>query len=261
MKVKHKIVRRVIALIVLLTSAAALWSADIPPLRGRINDTAGVLSSQTAKDLENYLAAVERTTNAQIALLTIDSLDGEAIESYGLRVADEWKLGTADSDNGALLLVAMAEKKVRIEVGYGLEGNLTDAMSGFIIREVIVPEFKRGNFDTGISEGLKAIGGQVTGDAPLDIQDVGSTSRNDDSEGIPLFFLIFLFVFIFGRLGRYRHLRRRGMSPMSAFFLGSMLGGATRGRSGFGSSSGGFSGGGFSGGGGGFGGGGASGGW
>jgi len=259
--VKPNMSRIFVILVILLTSATALWSVDVPPLRGRINDTAGVLSSNAADDLENYLAAVERTSGAQIALLTVDSLDGEPIESYGLRVADQWKLGTAESDNGALLLVAMAEKKVRIEVGYGLEGNLTDAMSGFIIREVIVPEFKRGNFDTGISEGLKAMGGQVTGDAPLDTRDVGSAARDDESEGVPLFFLIFLFVFIFGRLGRYRHLRRRGMSPMSAFFLGSMLGGATRGRSGFGSSSGGFSGGGFSGGGGGFGGGGASGGW
>ena len=237
---------------------AAAGALDVPPLQGRINDRASVLSSSASEELENYLAAVERSSGAQIALLTIDSLEGEDLESYSLSVAEKWKLGASGEDNGALLLVAMAEKKIRIEVGYGLEGVLTDAMSGYIIREAIVPEFKNGRFDLGIAAGIKAIGGIVTGDAPISAEDIRQSGNQNESGGIPLFFIIFLFIFIFGRMGRYRRYRRRGMSPMSAFFLGSMLGGSTRSggsRSSFGG------GGGFSGGGGGFGGGGASGGW
>jgi uncharacterized protein len=243
--------------IMLLTSALGVYALEVPPLKGRINDRAGVLSSSESRDLENYLAGVEKATGAQIALLTIPSLEGESLESYSFRVADSWQLGSADKDNGALLLIAMEEKKIRIEVGYGLEAVLTDAMSGYIIREAIVPEFKKGEFDRGIAAGLKSMGGVVTGDTPISVEQINESQQQESEGGVSIFFLIFIFVFFFGRIGRYRRYRRRGMSPMGAFFLGSMLGGASRG----GSSSGGFGGGGFSGGGGGFGGGGASGGW
>ena len=243
--------------IMLLSSALGVYALEVPPLKGRINDRAGVLSSSESRDLENYLAGVEKATGAQIALLTIPSLEGESLESYSFRVADSWQLGSADKDNGALLLIAMEEKKIRIEVGYGLEAVLTDAMSGYIIREAIVPEFKKGKFDRGIAAGLKSMGGVVTGDTPISVEQINESQQQESEGGVSIFFLIFIFVFFFGRIGRYRRYRRRGMSPMGAFFLGSMLGGASRG----GSSSGGFGGGGFSGGGGGFGGGGASGGW
>jgi len=242
--------------ILLFVPVIGAFALDVPPLEGRINDHAGILSSSESRDLDNYLAAVEKATGAQIALLTIPSLEGESLESYSFKVVDKWQLGSAEKDNGALLLVAMEEKKIRIEVGYGLEGVLTDAMSGYIIREAIVPEFKKGNFDRGITAGLKAMGGVVTGDTPISTEQINSSVQDEGEGGVSIFFLIFLLVFFFGRIGRYRRYRRRGMSPMGAFFLGSMLGSASRGRS-----SGGFGGGGFSGGGGGFGGGGASGGW
>ena len=244
-------------IVLFLLSAVLAFSLDVPRLEGRINDHAGVLSSSESGELENYLAAVEKATGAQIALLTIPSLEGEALESYSLKVVDKWKLGSDEKDNGALLLVAMEEKKIRIEAGYGLEAVLTDAMSGYIIREAIVPEFKKGNFSIGLAAGLQAMGGVVTGDMPISVEQINSSQQEGDDTGVSLFFLLFVFVFIFGGFGRYRRYRRRGMSPLSALFLGSMLGGASRG----GSSSGGFGGGGFSGGGGGFGGGGASGGW
>ncbi len=254
-----KIITAILTLIALFSvSTVSVFGLEVPRLEGRINDKAGVLSSSTSREIDSYLAAVEKATGAQIALLTIPSLEGDALESYSLRVAEAWKLGSAEQDNGALLLVAMEEREIRIEVGYGLESVLTDAMSGYIIREAIVPEFKSGNFDRGITAGLQAMGGVVTGDTPITVEQIQDSRKEEESGGVPVFFLIFILVFLFGRIGRYRRYRRRGMSPMSAFFLGSMLGGASRG----GSSSGGFGGGGgFSGGGGGFGGGGASGGW
>lgn len=259
MMMKNNILKVLIIFSLVLVAATSAFALEVPRLKGRINDNAGVLSSSAASDLENYLAAVEKATGAQIALLTVPSLEGDSLESLSLRVAESWGLGSAENDNGALLLVAMEERKIRIEVGYGLEPVLTDAMSGYIIRESIVPEFKSGNFDRGIAAGLQAMGGVVTGDTPISIEEVEESQRQEEGGGIPIFFVVFIIVFLLGRVGRYRRYRRRGMSPMSAFFLGSMLGGASRG----GSSSGGFSssGGGFSGGGGGFGGGGASGGW
>jgi uncharacterized protein len=246
------------AAVLFIASSAAAAALDVPSLSGRINDRAGVLSASAAGDLENYLAAVEKSTGIQIALLTIPTLEGEVIESYSLKVAEKWGLGGAEADNGALLLVAMEEKKIRIEVGYGLEGVLTDAMSGYIIRETIVPEFKNGNFQGGIEAGLRAIGGVATGEAPISEELVSQSGSDGGESGRPfVFIIIFLLIFVFGRMGRYRRYRRRGMSPLGAFMLGSLLGGSNRSSG----SSRGFGGGGFSGGGGGFGGGGASGGW
>lgn len=254
---KKKVLFILIVILLFLSAGTSAYGLDVPRLEGRINDKAGVLSTSAKAELDNYLAAVEKATGAQIALLTVPSLEGDSLESYSLRVTENWELGSAEKDNGALLLVAMEERKIRIEVGYGLEPVLTDAMSGYIIREVIVPDFKSGNFDRGIAAGLQAMGGVVTGDTPISVEQIQESQREEESGGVSIFFIVFILLFVFGRFGRYRRYRRRGMSPMGAFFIGSMLGGATRG----GSSSGGFSSGGFSGGGGGFGGGGASGGW
>ena len=250
--------RRTAAVLMILVAVSA-WSADVPRLRGRINDYAGVLSSGTAAELEQYLAAVEQQSGAQIALLTVDSLEGDSLEAYSLAVVEEWQLGRAGEDNGVLLLVALAEKKIRIEVGYGLEGVLTDAASGYIIREAISPELRRGDFDAGISAGLTTIGKVVAGEVTISETQASRSEDSHESGMSGLFFFLFVLIFVIGRIGRMGRYRRRGMSPWGAFFLGSMLGGSTRGRSSGGFGGGGF--GGFSGGGRGFGGGGASGGW
>ena len=244
-----------VILILLGTSISAL---EIPPLRGRINDNAGLLSETSKNELEAYLAGLERASGVQVALLTIPSLSGENLESYSLRVVEEWELGSKEADNGVLLLVTLDEREIRIEVGYGLESVLTDAKSGFIIRDVIVPEFKKGNYSEGIVAGLRTIGEVVSGDLTITDEQIEQSERSDGG-GVPIFALIFLAVFIIGSIGRRSRYRRRGVSPLGAFFVGSMLGSAFRGRS----TSGGFGGGGggFGGGGGGFGGGGASGGW
>lgn len=243
-----------IIILTLLIFATQLTALKIPPLKSHVNDNAKILSSQQINNLENYLTQFENASSVQIAVLTIKSLQGENLEDYSMRVAEAWQLGQKEKDNGVLLLIAMQEKKIRIEVGYGLEGSLTDAKSGYIIRNYILPEFKKGDFFRGIASGVEAVTGVLANEIVITDQQIAQ-SRKEEQSGrsqIPFGFIVILFMFIFGGFGR----RRGGL--FTALFLGSMLGGGTR----SGRSSSGFGGfGGFSGGGGGFGGGGASGGW
>jgi len=242
--------------IILVFAASVLSSLDVPKLNSAVNDYANIINSNDEEKLEALLRDVEAKTSSQVALLTISSLQGENLEDYSMRVVQAWKLGQKEFDNGVLLLVAFNEKKIRIEVGYGLESVITDAKSGFIIRNYIVPGFKKGDFAGGITNGLLAISGLVTQEFEITDEQLAKYDQQQKSgkrNQIPFGLIVFLFMFVFGGLGRGR--RRGGL--FTALFLGSMLGGGrSRGSSGFG---GGF--GGFSGGGGGFGGGGASGGW
>jgi uncharacterized protein len=152
--------------LVVLTSSCFAFALDVPPLRARVNDLAGMLSPEAAQALEQRLAAFEQETGHQIAVLTIPSLEGDAIENFSIRVAEAWKIGKKGFDNGAILVIAQKEKQLRIEVGYGLEGVLPDAIASRIIREVIVPRFRDGDFSGGIVAGVSAIL-QVTKGEPL----------------------------------------------------------------------------------------------
>lgn len=281
--------------VLLLVLTEQVYALEIPKLGGRVNDYAGMLSSATSQQLEGSLAAFESEESTQLVVLTIASLENESLEEYSIRVAEQWKIGQQGLDNGAILLVAREERKIRIEVGYGLEGSLTDLTAGRIIRNVIVPEFKKGNFDRGILAGVTAMMEAVRGEfnaANLD----SSSATQPDTEGF--FIMILGLLFFIGKIfGRNKYLAAGvgGVvaSALGFFVLGprwmiiallfplGVIGGliasafaSTRTRSGtrrsghvggtFGSDSnfgGGGFGGGFSGGGGGFGGGGASGGW
>jgi len=141
-----------------------LLALEVPPLEGRVNDYAGILSSSTTQQLEGILGDLEITDSTQIVVLTIPSLEGEVLEEFSIKVADQWKIGQEDFDNGAILLVVLKERKIRIEVGYGLEGALTDLVAGRIIRDVIGPQFKAGNFDQGVINGVQAMIGVVKGE-------------------------------------------------------------------------------------------------
>ncbi len=136
------------------TPASAL---DVPPLTGRIVDLAHVLPDATVESLTARLATHEAQSSNQVAILIIPSLEGEPLEEFSHRVATTWKLGQKGTDNGALLVVAIGERKVRIEVGYGLEGVLTDIQSAHIIRQEIVPRFRAGDLPGGVTGGINAI--------------------------------------------------------------------------------------------------------
>jgi uncharacterized protein len=240
----------VIGWLICLLWVPSLVALEVPPLKQRVNDTANMLSASTKQQLEEILGRLEQTDSTQIVLLTIPSLGGEVLEEFSIKVAEQWKIGQEGLDNGAILLIAKTDRKIRIEVGYGLEGSLTDLMAGRIIRNVIVPKFKAGNFDQGVIDGVQAMIGVVRGE--YQVPEKIPSASGSKVKGTSLFFVVFIaFVFIISILGRLFPFFRHGHSQRSHWGAGW--------SGGFGG--GGFSSGGFSGGGGGFGGGGASGGW
>jgi len=143
--------------------ASAVWSLDVPPLTGRVVDQAHLLSPSAVSSLNATLAAHESKTSNQVAVLTLASLEGHPLEEFSHQVATAWALGKKGTDNGVLFLISVKEKKVRIEVGYGLEGTLTDAKSSQIIRHEVVPRFRAGDFSGGIIAGTHAILGTIEG--------------------------------------------------------------------------------------------------
>src|SRR5258706_14646414 len=137
-----------------------------------VHDEANVISDGTKAQLEDILKAERDSTSNQIAVLIIHSLDGEALEDFSLRVAEKWKLGKKDTDNGVLFLISIGDRKARIEVGHGLEGVLTDALSSRINRNEVAPHFRQGDYEGGVQAGVMAIiraikGQYVNNDPPL----------------------------------------------------------------------------------------------
>ncbi len=147
----------VVAVTFVWAFASFAHALDVPQLTGRVMDLAHVLPASAVESLSARLAAHEAATSNQVAVLIVPSLEGDALEEFSHRVATTWKLGQKGTDNGVLLLVAIQERKVRIEVGYGLEGTLTDARSARIIRNDIVPRFRAGDVTGGVASGIDAI--------------------------------------------------------------------------------------------------------
>jgi|ERR1043165_5432703 uncharacterized protein len=143
--------------------AASVWALDVPPLTGRVVDLAHVLPADVAVALTRDLEAHETKTSNQVAVLIVPSLGGDPLEEFSHRVATTWQLGRKGTDNGVLLLVSLKDRKVRIEVGYGLEGTLTDLRSAHIIRNELVPRFRTGDLPGGIVAGVQAILGTIEG--------------------------------------------------------------------------------------------------
>jgi len=295
---RHRIIQfLVIGWLICFFWIPSLLALEVPPLKGRVNDTAGMLSAATRQQLEAVLSRLEQTDSTQIVVLTIPSLGGEVLEEFSIEVADQWKIGQKGLDNGAILLIAKKDRKIRIEVGYGLEGSFTDLIAGRIIRNVIVPQFKSGNFNQGVIDGVQAMIGAVRGEyqASEKVPAGGGQKPKDSSSGFGGLIAFLFFISMLGRLRRPMGIAAGGvLAPLAAglffnlspiwillsipigllaglilSFLGSPLifghghhhhrhtGGWWSGGTG----GGGFSTGGFGGGGGGFGGGGASGGW
>ena len=281
-----------LALLWLLVAATPGYAeVAVPPLSARVTDLTGTLSTGQKTTLEQQLRDFEARKGSQIAVLMVPTTEPEAIEQYGIRVAEQWKLGRKGVDDGALLIIAKNDRTLRIEVGYGLEGALNDATAKRIIAEIITPYFKNGDFYGGIQAGTQAIMKVVEGE-PLPAP--AAQPMNADNGGVStssLLPLLFLLAFIVapmlrGWLGRFPASLASGalatfiiwllvgslfMALLIGFLvwlfslfsgLGPGLGGLGRGGYyGGGTGRGGGLGGGFGGGGGGFGGGGASGRW
>ncbi len=256
MDVSFSCFRKVFAFFVFSFCCLGLYCIDVPDWKGPVLDMANVISAQEESELTEYLVALNNQTGVQMAVLTVDSLDGTEIEDFSIKVAEKWALGQEKEDNGALLVVSVGDRQLRIETGYGLESLLTDAKCGLIIRNVITPHFRDGNYGEGILAGIKNMAGVATENAQLVDGSVssGTSSSNKDSIVIALFFFA-VFVMIV-TAGITSSVKRGKSGNRTVFMPNTNFGGST-----FGGNRSGFGGGGFSGGGGGFGGGGASGGW
>jgi len=249
-----------LVLVVLFTFSSA-FSLSVPNLEGRVNDLAGILSSGEKQILDTELKSVEENTSSQVAVLIISSLQGEILEDYSLKVSEQWKLGQKDYDNGVLLLISVNDKKLRIEVGYGLESILTDAKCNYIIRHDIVPSFRNGDYFGGILNGTKTITGIITQKFDISPEELRKFRKKKPRRKthIPFGLIIFVIILILN-IFRGGSGGRGGRSGLGrGLFWAMLLSGNGRSSSSGGFSSGGF--GGFSGGGGSFGGGGSSGGW
>jgi len=249
-----------LALLILVFHAPAWGAPQFPPLTGRVVDDAHVLSPQVQADLTAKLAALEAKTSRQLVVVTLPSLGGYAIEDYGYQLLRHWGIGQKATNNGVLFIVVPSEHKVRVEVGYGLEPVLTDALSSVILQSAVLPKFRSGDVQGGIVDGTNALVDQLsldTSSAEAKAAQASATaatpSRHVSPFGliIPLVFLFFLISSIF----------RSGRGGGMGWLLPMMILSSGRGGGG-GFGGGGFGGGGgFSGGGGSGGGGGASGGW
>ncbi|WP_427965841.1 TPM domain-containing protein [Altererythrobacter sp.] len=250
--------------------ASPLAAQEFPELTGRVVDAANIIPADVEAQLTAKLEALETQSQRQLVVATVPDLQGYDISEYGYQLGRAWELGDAERDDGALLLVAPNERRVRIEIGYGLEGIMTDALSSLIIQNTIIPRFKAGDFPGGIVAGTDAIVQQLQlpEDQARQVAQQAVERRESDS-GTPVGALIwFAFIFFFFILPMLRNRRRRrryGLGDtVTDIVLWEVGKGIARGASGHGGGwgGGGFGGGGgFSGGGGSFGGGGASGGW
>jgi uncharacterized protein len=252
-------------LVCVLPSAAGALEVPPPPKRW-VTDSAGILSTTELSLLDSKLESFEQSSGSQFIIYTFPSIENESIEDYTIRAVKAWRVGQAKYDNGLVLFVFVKEKKVRVEVGHGLEGSITDAFSSRLIREQIAPPFQRGAYGEGLNAAADAIIKKIqTGEESVPpLQPAGGTPATEGSGDIsPFTIVIILFVVFFIILPMLSR-GRRGSSGCGGclplfFFPGG--GGVTFGGGGF-SGGGGFGGGGgFSGGGGSFGGGGATGGW
>lgn len=243
-----------------LTPAAA-WAREVPPLRAHVNDLADMLPPEAEARLEQKLSAYEQRSQQQFALLTIDSLDGDSLEDFSIRTVEAWKLGTKGKDDGLLLLIVKNERKLRIEVGYGLEGDVTDAFSARVIRNVLTPALRAGKVEQGVDQAFTVLMQKASGQAVPDAAVAPTTKqRRSSGGGAPLFFIVFIVLIVLPIL-----LSRGGggRAGRAGLLLGGLsgLGGGNRGGWGGGGGFGGGGGGWGGGGGGGFGGGGSSGSW
>lgn len=259
----------ILALLTTLLAAVWLFAAapaeaqsgpTFPALSGRVVDEGALISAAKEAELSARLEALERDTTDQLVVVTVADLQGYEIEEYGYQLGRAWGIGQADKNNGVLLIVAPKERKVRIEVGYGLEPVLTDALSALIIQNEILPAFREGYFERGVEQGVAAIDQQLRLD-PAEAQARAAAAERPTSGPpvgvaviIGVIFILMILGMIGGAGGRGRRRPGGGVGPVLIWAASEALRNSGRGGGGFG-------GGGFGGGGGSFGGGGASGGW
>ena len=280
--------RNCITVLLLLIATSVVFGQyqAIPNLESQVTDLTATLTSQQKANLEAELGAFEQQKGSQVVILIIPTTDPETIASYGIRVAEEWKIGRSGIDDGIILIIAKDDRKVRIEVGYGLEGAIPDAYAKRIIENIIIPNFRQGNFYNGIEDGVGAIIGLIEGEDLPEITQAPPSTVGVEHESLFMTLIILSVIVLsvlkaFIKKSKYKWVVVVIVSILAGVILSSLIFGGIgfalaafimfstsssggRGRyygGGFYGGGGSFGGGGFSGGGGSFGGGGASGGW
>jgi uncharacterized protein len=203
-------------LIVLITSAGLVFAQDFPNPVGYVNDFAGLLSAGVRTQLETRLGQLEQDTTAEVAVVTINTLEGNPIEYYANELFNEWGIGQKGEDNGILFLVALEERQTRIEVGYGLEGVITDGRAGRILDQYVIPSFKNSNYEEGIIAGVTAIESYIRGDIPPSLVEENPISDfvNQSDLWIPVLFVLgFISIYLL-----------RWMARTKSFWLGGVWG-------------------------------------
>lgn len=254
--------------IAFFANGVAYAAPTFPPLTGRVVDNANIIPAEVETQLDAKLAQIETESSDQIVVVTLPSLQGYEIEEYGYRLGREWAIGQKKLNNGLLLIVAPNERKVRIEIGYGLEGVMPDGLSAQIIQDDILPRFKAGDMPGGIVAGVDGIDKVLRASPEERAERLAKApprpQTSGDHEGIPIVFIIFMLVWIFlmisqSRRSRFRRRRHSGIDILPIIL--NDWDDDDKGGGGFFGGGGGFGGGGFGGGGGSFGGGGSSGSW
>lgn len=192
-----------IACLVFLVCAGSARGLDVPPLKGYVNDYANMMSRETRARLEQELKDFELSDSTQVVILTVESIEGDVLESFSIRVAEAWKIGQKGKDNGVILLAVKKERKTRIEVGRGLEGKLTDLTAGRIVQLVINPQFKRGDFNAGFTSGIRAVIDATRGEFKADKVTRASSKRGIVSSFMPLIVFGAVCLLVLGRISRY----------------------------------------------------------
>jgi uncharacterized protein len=248
--INNPVMKKILAAFAFLLLVSVCPANDLPRPQGYLNDYAGIVDAQNARQIEASCASIQKSTGVEIAVVTVKSLEGASLEDEALRYLEGWGVGKKGEDNGIVVFVAEKERRVRIETGYGVEGVLPDGKAGEIIRYDIVPRFKQGAYGSGLLAAVYKIG-RIVGGETVTYPTANRQKPNIGNLFYVVLFILFIIISIFSRRGG----SRLGL----LFFLTGMSMGS--GRGGWGGSSGGF-GGGFGGFGGGTGGGGgASGGW
>ncbi|MCJ7663316.1 MAG: TPM domain-containing protein [Desulfobacterales bacterium] len=212
-----KRVRRIVLLVssICVVAAACAWAAIPATPQGWVSDFSGIIADTTKTQIDALCADVKKSTGAEIAVVTVPSLDGMSVEEYAVKLFEKWGIGEKDKDNGVLFLIAPNERKTRIEVGYGLETVITDGRAGEIIRETIIPFFKAGDYNQGILQGSMQIAALITGKDFVPSVPIPSSESRSDEPPWPIKVVIILFFALFitlGFLALGSSLRRKGQS-------------------------------------------------
>ena len=205
---------------IVLPFAVFAYASPGKPI-GFVNDFANVINAENRQAIETKLQSLQDSTGAQVAVVTINSLDGDTVENFAVQLFQEWGIGKEDKDNGLLILVAPNEREARIEVGYGLEGDITDLQSGLIVRNVMIPAFREGDYSKGVGEAVNALSAIIlkSPEAAQYLEDINSNASGVQSSGLKVNFAVLFFfaVIILNTLARI-------LGKTKSWWLGGVLG-------------------------------------